>query len=88
MSLFYFIGLCTMNYCTQNSILCFSYAFFPNSCADHWHYKVGGGLTDPWHYDGGSIITLVVLLEADGLEGSFVLILFSRPFCRINNTSI
>ena len=34
---------------------------------EHWCYKIGGGLTDPMHYDENSIITIVALLS-DELE--------------------
>jgi len=35
---------------------------------EHWEYSVGGALVDPWHYDGGSVLTVVGLL-CDGFEG-------------------
>lgn len=37
---------------------------------EHWEYSVGGGLTDPLHYDVDSVLTLVALLsDADDFEG-------------------
>jgi hypothetical protein len=37
---------------------------------EHWEYSIGGGLTDPLHYDVDSVITIVALLsEADDFDG-------------------
>lgn len=35
---------------------------------EHWEYSVGGHLSDPKHYDGGSILTIVVALNS-GFDG-------------------
>eukprot|EP00746_Dinoflagellata_sp_MGD_P164895 gnl/MRDRNA2_/MRDRNA2_93835_c0_seq1.p1 gnl/MRDRNA2_/MRDRNA2_93835_c0~~gnl/MRDRNA2_/MRDRNA2_93835_c0_seq1.p1 ORF type:complete len:271 (+),score=42.44 gnl/MRDRNA2_/MRDRNA2_93835_c0_seq1:118-930(+) len=35
---------------------------------EHWQYTPGGKLDDPWHYDIGSVVTVVVLLN-DEFEG-------------------
>lgn len=39
--------------------------------AEHWEYRRGGKLDDPWHYDGGSVMTVVVLLHDDFVGGAF-----------------
>lgn len=39
--------------------------------AEHWEYQRGGKLDDPWHYDGGSVMTVVVLLHDDFVGGAF-----------------
>ena len=37
---------------------------------EHWQYSVGGGLTDPFHNDVGSVLTIVAMLSrADDFEG-------------------
>jgi hypothetical protein len=37
---------------------------------EHWHYEVGGGLEDPFHYDIDSVLTLVACLSDEKqLEG-------------------
>jgi predicted 2-oxoglutarate/Fe(II)-dependent dioxygenase YbiX len=40
---------------------------------EHWQYEIGGGLTDPKHYDENSVLTLVTLLsdEKDLTGGVF-----------------
>lgn len=37
---------------------------------EHWHYDVGGGLVDNYHYDTDSVITIVALLsDASDFDG-------------------
>jgi hypothetical protein len=38
---------------------------------EHWEYTPGGKLDDPWHYDIGSVVTVVVLLNDDFEGGVF-----------------
>ena len=35
---------------------------------EHWHYETGGHLNDEYHYDGGSVLTIVVPLN-EGYTG-------------------
>lgn len=38
---------------------------------EHWEYEVGGGLSDPFHYDVDSVVTVVALLSEDFQGGIF-----------------